>query len=674
MNRFTLLFIALISFGFATQAQRVAEQNAFLVHSFNGTLTSAQAYADGVMWVGNDGTNDVVGYTLDGSAFTNLENLEAGSASNLCAWAGSSMGFYYGNKVSDGVGIDLRVNDNGSGRLLWDMSGGHDPANPALSNVIRVDQGADGYRYYYIAQGANVAPTGNEVILWESDGTDFGTFEVEKGLTNDNPFDPNERISVKVTNGHNSGQLVSTVHNDKLHIVAAIPGPLGNPSAIFYVDYDSNGSTLELLSDIEGEVYSWTHLIGNGDYLFAISDDGAMVGIDNEGEKMAVNNGSLLSFAGEQPVKKNNTIYAISNTNSLKKLAIIKSPTDVEIININAEGEDDNISNLTISGNKLFFWASKTGSNDYYSYALRLDLEGAVPVEIGFVYEGQEITSIIPLHDGSIAYAYLSSFGASAKVTEGFTSTSYMAVDDDNTDGNYTYSWDGEIVKIIAQGNTLYYFVEATDEVSGNPLVKIYTLEHVPAEETKPSPLPITTFYRGNFIFNVTDSETGDPIEGATVTIRQRELLLDEMSAISNASGQALYPWKPISYYHFMVSATGYQSLEYDQWATIWVPDELYNAYGERDVQLTPDGATAIEGVEEGNISVYPNPVKDFFNIRSESEIVALEIYSISGNRVMQKRAAGIQNVDVSALPAGLYMAIITNVEGQSKTIKITKH
>ncbi|MBR8535225.1 T9SS type A sorting domain-containing protein [Carboxylicivirga sediminis] len=673
MNRFTLLLIAIITLGSSARAQRMAEQNAYLVHTFDGTLSSVQAYADGVMWLGNDGTNDVVGYSLDGTSFSTLESLEAGSSSMLNAWMGSNTAFFYGNKTSDGAGTDLRVNDNGTGRLLWDMSGGHDPAHPALTNVVRVNQGADGYRYYYIAQGTYVAPTGDEVILWESDGTDFGTFEVEKGLTNENPFDPNERISVKVTNGHTAGKLVSTVHNDKLHIVASAPGPLGNPSAIYYVDYNAGGSTLEFLADIENEVYAWTHLIGMGDYLYAISDDGAMVAIDHDGEKLSVNNGSLLSFASAQPLINDDKIYAISNANGLKKLAIISSPNEVELIHINAEAETDNVSNLLINGNKLFFWASHTGSNDYYLYMLRIDMADAQPVEVGFIYEGSELTSMEAIADGSLVYSYKSSYGSSSKITEGFGATAYMAVDDDNIEGAYTYSWDGDIVDIIAQGNKLFYFIQAEDKVTSEPFVKIYQLDHVPAEAIKPNPMPLTTFYRGNFIFNVTDAETGDPIENANVTIREKNLIIDELSASTNASGQAFYAWKPISYYHFTVSASGYETVEYDQWATIWIPDELYNNYGSRDLQLTPDASTAIGDNEITNLRLFPNPVNDVLQIQSDAAITSLTIYALTGTKVKQVSGTNLNTVDVSALSSGIYLLVLTDTDGKQSTTKITK-
>ncbi|MCU4176899.1 T9SS type A sorting domain-containing protein [Carboxylicivirga sp. N1Y90] len=684
MKRFTFLLTALLTISSAINAQRVPEQNAFLVHTFSGTVSSAQAYEDGVMWIGNDGTNDVIGYSSDGISFSTLENLEDGSASRLSTWSGSGLGFFYGNKTSDGAGIDLRVNDNGTGRLLWDQSDGHDPSFPALTNVLRVDQGSDGYRYYYIAQGILDNITGYEATIYETDGTDFGTIEVEKELTNANPFDPNQRISVKLSQRNAAGILDGVMFNDKLHFITGTEATNGMYSSLCYIDYDSNGSTVRFLAKGDNEVLEWSNLVATDTYLYTsfwydnngIGERGGMQAIDAAGQVSIVNNGSVLTFTNDKPIVANNKVYAITEASfsGVKKLAVINSPTDVDIYHINAEAETDNVSNLVVSGNKLYFWASQTGSDKYYLYVLRLDQDGAQPVEASSVYEGQDITAMVALEDGSVAYSHLNSLGSAASVTEGFNGTAYAAVDEDKIDYTFTYSWNGEIVEIIAQGNELFYFVETTDEVTSDPKVKIYQLSHVPAEATKPSPLPTTTFYRGNYIFNVTDSETSNPIEGASVTIRQKALLLDEMSASTNTSGQAFYAWKPITYYHFTVSAVGYETVEYDEWATIWMPDELYNAFGTRDVQLTPDGSTAIGDIAEGAIQLYPNPVSDIINLKSDISITSVELYSLAGNKVMEVRNQNISSIDVANIPAGIYVVIVTDTNGRRETIKVTKH
>ncbi|HEY5593170.1 MAG TPA: YCF48-related protein [Paludibacter sp.] len=52
---------------------------------------------------------------------------------------------------------------------------------------------------------------------------------------------------------------------------------------------------------------------------------------------------------------------------------------------------------------------------------------------------------------------------------------------------------------------------------------------------------------------------------------------------------------------------------------------------------------------------VYPNPVIDFINIKSESEISNAKIYDISGNCVLNKSLVEDNRIDVRKLPAGIY-------------------
>lgn len=252
MKRFTLLVITLAMMVFSSMAQISPVPNAFIKHTVNGSIKDYQNYDSGLMLTTTNGTNDIMVYSIDGETFTNLETLELNTASSLTGWQGSNLAFYYGNNTGDGVGVDLRVNDNGSARLLWNETGGHDPAYPALTNPIRVDYGADGYRYYY-AFGADSHPiTGLNIKLYESDGSDFGTVEVANE-SNGDPFDP-QPIEIKTTSAIDNGQLEGVMFNGKLHFIAGYPGSLGNHYAIYYIDFDLSGSTANYLIENESEV------------------------------------------------------------------------------------------------------------------------------------------------------------------------------------------------------------------------------------------------------------------------------------------------------------------------------------------------------------------------------------------------------------------------------------
>lgn len=70
--------------------------------------------------------------------------------------------------------------------------------------------------------------------------------------------------------------------------------------------------------------------------------------------------------------------------------------------------------------------------------------------------------------------------------------------------------------------------------------------------------------------------------------------------------------------------------------------------------------------VANTKVSAYPNPVKDMIHINAPEEIVIVRIFSATGSLVMEANSA---SVDVSRLPAGVYLLKVNNL----KTIQIIK-
>jgi len=71
--------------------------------------------------------------------------------------------------------------------------------------------------------------------------------------------------------------------------------------------------------------------------------------------------------------------------------------------------------------------------------------------------------------------------------------------------------------------------------------------------------------------------------------------------------------------------------------------------------------------------SVYPNPVVDFINIKSESEISNAKIYDISGNCVLNKSFVDGNRIDIRSLPAGIYFIKLLDSD-KSKNIRFIKN
>jgi hypothetical protein len=85
---------------------------------------------------------------------------------------------------------------------------------------------------------------------------------------------------------------------------------------------------------------------------------------------------------------------------------------------------------------------------------------------------------------------------------------------------------------------------------------------------------------------------------------------------------------------------------------------------------------TAIEKIETSNFAVFPNPAKDEIFIQSEQPIEKVAILDIAGRIVETRHATSLQNgvqiINVSALPKGIYFAKIF-VGNQIITKKVIK-
>jgi len=70
-------------------------------------------------------------------------------------------------------------------------------------------------------------------------------------------------------------------------------------------------------------------------------------------------------------------------------------------------------------------------------------------------------------------------------------------------------------------------------------------------------------------------------------------------------------------------------------------------------------------------ISIYPNPVTDYFKINSSAELAKIEIYNLIGKRVkvLQNNSSGL--FDVSDLRNGIYLVRVFGKRG--KALKVLR-
>ncbi|WP_055412112.1 T9SS type A sorting domain-containing protein [Nonlabens sp. YIK11] len=88
-------------------------------------------------------------------------------------------------------------------------------------------------------------------------------------------------------------------------------------------------------------------------------------------------------------------------------------------------------------------------------------------------------------------------------------------------------------------------------------------------------------------------------------------------------------------------------------------------------------GTTAsVDQVDGTFFKVYPNPSQDVWNIESvASAISSIAVYDITGKLVKEQKESSLSaTIDGSALSQGLYIAKISSVDGEVRSIKLSKN
>ncbi len=73
------------------------------------------------------------------------------------------------------------------------------------------------------------------------------------------------------------------------------------------------------------------------------------------------------------------------------------------------------------------------------------------------------------------------------------------------------------------------------------------------------------------------------------------------------------------------------------------------------------------------DFAYYPNPVRDVLNITSQKAVQSVEVYNLTGQKVMNEAMVNQAQIDVSKLSAGTYVFRVTLEDGQVETFKIVK-
>ncbi len=106
--------------------------------------------------------------------------------------------------------------------------------------------------------------------------------------------------------------------------------------------------------------------------------------------------------------------------------------------------------------------------------------------------------------------------------------------------------------------------------------------------------------------------------------------------------------------------------------ATSWTDIAGLTGWAQSDLAMRIEGEEALMAVSDVNansLSVYPNPAKDVVNVSlKNSEVKEIVLTNLSGQVVATSKNA---SVNVSALPAGVYVVKVVDIKGAVSTSKV---
>lgn len=76
--------------------------------------------------------------------------------------------------------------------------------------------------------------------------------------------------------------------------------------------------------------------------------------------------------------------------------------------------------------------------------------------------------------------------------------------------------------------------------------------------------------------------------------------------------------------------------------------------------------------VSINNFTFYPNPVTDILHIVADHAMTSVSVFNLQGQQVLNSKTSA-QHIDLSALPAGIYLSKVTFEDGSVETFKIIK-
>lgn len=82
---------------------------------------------------------------------------------------------------------------------------------------------------------------------------------------------------------------------------------------------------------------------------------------------------------------------------------------------------------------------------------------------------------------------------------------------------------------------------------------------------------------------------------------------------------------------------------------------------------------SSYQTIKKDFYKLYPNPVSDYLNITPLSDLKSIEIFDITGKKIVSLEEWNLSHIDVSVLSAGIYYLIVQDINNIKHNLKFIK-
>lgn len=103
-----------------------------------------------------------------------------------------------------------------------------------------------------------------------------------------------------------------------------------------------------------------------------------------------------------------------------------------------------------------------------------------------------------------------------------------------------------------------------------------------------------------------------------------------------------------------------------------WVNESPEYHFDDFSISCDNCNSLSVDSINDFQFNIYPNPVKDVISFQSELPLESVEIFSLTGSKVLSQ-SNNVEQVEVGNLAKGIYMLKASAADGKVATQKLIK-